>query len=108
LAPFVSSVVGLDISDGMIEEFNKTVHEAGRSETITGIKANLLADSAPAEVSGPEYISKHGFSAEEMQKMYEDAGAGDGFKYQVIEERLEFTKDGNKFHKTIFVARGQK
>ncbi|KAL3491569.1 S-adenosyl-L-methionine-dependent methyltransferase [Aspergillus germanicus] len=167
LAPFVSSVVGLDISDGMIEEFNKNVHEAGRSDTMTGIKANLLADSAPAEVSGPEYfdfdivvvsmalhhfehpgkalkclgerlknggvmmimdlipeqhhdhglhqmgevvhtISKHGFSAEEMQKMYEDAGAGDGFKYQVIEERLEFTKDGNKFHKTIFVARGQK
>ncbi|KAL2803037.1 S-adenosyl-L-methionine-dependent methyltransferase [Aspergillus granulosus] len=168
LAPFVSRVVGIDISDGMIEEFKKNVCEAGRSDTMTGIKANLLADSTPAEVAGPEYfdfdivvvsmalhhfeypekalkclgervkkggvmmimdlipehhhdhdhghqmgevfhtISKHGFSAEEMQKMYDDAGLGDGFKYQVIEEPLEFTRNGNTIYKTCFVARGQK
>ncbi|KAL3461344.1 S-adenosyl-L-methionine-dependent methyltransferase [Aspergillus heterothallicus] len=167
LAPFVSSVVGMDISDGMIHEFNKNVHEAGRSDTMTGVKANLLADTTPEEVAGPQYfdfdivvvsmalhhfehpekalkslgtrlkqggvmmiidlipehhpdhglhridevvqtISKHGFSTEEMQKMYEDAGLGGEFKYRVIEEPLEFRKDGNTFFKTIFVARGRK
>ncbi|KAL2853772.1 S-adenosyl-L-methionine-dependent methyltransferase [Aspergillus pseudoustus] len=167
LAPFVNRGVGMDISDGMIDEFNKNVREAGISDKMTGIKANLLVNSSPAELSGSEYfdfdivvvsmalhhfehpekalkclgerlkkggvmmivdlvpehlhdhglhqmgevvqtISKHGFSAEEMQKMYVNAGADNGFKYQVIEEPLEFTKDGNTFHKTIFVARGQK
>ncbi|KAL2865526.1 class I SAM-dependent methyltransferase [Aspergillus lucknowensis] len=167
LAPFVSQVIGMDISDGMIDEFNKNVREAGRSGTMVGVKSNLLAETMPAEVSGPEFfdfdlvvvsmalhhfeyperalsrlgkrlkkggvmmamdlvpehhhdhrlqqmgevvetISKHGFSAEEMQKMYEDAGTGIEFKYQVIEEPLEFTKNGKTFHKTIFIARGER
>ncbi|KAL4862037.1 hypothetical protein BDV12DRAFT_179343 [Aspergillus spectabilis] len=167
LAPYVSRVVGMDISDGMIEEFNKNVSEAGRSSTMAGIRTDLLAESAPAEVSGPEYfefdvvvvsmalhhfehpekalirlserlkkggvmiimdmipenhhdhglhqmgevvntISKHGFSLEEMQMMYAGSGIGIGFKYQVLEERLEFNRDGNTFYKTIFLARGQK
>ncbi|KAL4811174.1 S-adenosyl-L-methionine-dependent methyltransferase [Aspergillus unguis] len=168
LAPFVSRVVGIDISDGMIEEFKKNVQEAGRSNTVTGIKADLLSESPPAEVSGPEYfdfdlvvvsmalhhfefpekaldclgkrlkkggvmmvidlvpedfdydhtrlqmgevvetISKHGFSLEEMKKMYKDAGIGNGLKYQIVEEPLVFTKNGKTFQKTIFKARGQK
>lgn len=53
-------------------------------------------------------ISKHGFSPEEMRTMYEDAGVKTGFKYQVIDEPLVFTKNGNTFEKTIFIARGQK
>ncbi|KAL4875818.1 S-adenosyl-L-methionine-dependent methyltransferase [Aspergillus karnatakaensis] len=169
LAPYVSRVVGMDISDGMIEEFNKNVAEAGYSDTVTGIRTDILAESSssPAEVSGPEYfdfdvvvvsmalhhfehpkkalirlserlkeggvlmivdmipehhqdhglhhtsevvntISKHGFSHEEMQTMYAAAGISIGFKFQVIEEQLEFHRDGNTFHKTIFIARGQK
>ncbi|KAL4920273.1 S-adenosyl-L-methionine-dependent methyltransferase [Aspergillus aurantiobrunneus] len=167
LAPFASRVIGMDISDGMIDEFNKNAREEGHSDNVIGVKANLLSEAAPVEVSGPEYldfdvvvvsmafhhfeypkqalnrlgerlkkggvmviidlvpehhhdhglhqmgevvetISKHGFSLEEMQTMYEDAGMGNGFKYQVIEETLEFNKNGKTFHKTIFMARGQK
>lgn len=171
LAPFVTRLVGVDLSDGMLDEFNKNVREAGRSDTVVGIKANLLADESPAGLSAPEYfdfdllvvsmalhhfeypeqalnrlgqrlkkggvimvldmipesdphfgqdharhqmgevvetISKHGFTVEEMHKMYEDAGAGNGFKYRILEEPLEFTKNGNSFRKTIFIARGQK
>ncbi|KAL5334732.1 S-adenosyl-L-methionine-dependent methyltransferase [Aspergillus crustosus] len=167
LAPYVSRVVGMDISDGMIEEFQKNVSEEGRSDKMVGIKANLLAELAPAQVSGPEYfefdvvivsmalhhfehpenalhrlserlkkggvmlildmtpedhhdhglhqmgemvktISKHGFSCEEMQTMYANAGMNTEFRYQILEERLEFERNGNVFHKTIFIARGQK
>ncbi|KAL3480641.1 S-adenosyl-L-methionine-dependent methyltransferase [Aspergillus californicus] len=169
LAPFVSRVIGMDISDGMIEEFNKNAQQAGCSDTVVGIKANLLAESPPAEVSGPEYfdfdlvvvsmavhhfqypakalqrlgerlkkggvmmiidlvsdehhhdskhelqhemdvletISKHGFDREETRRMFEDANAGDGFEYKVIEEPLVFHKKGKTYHMTIFIARGQ-
>ncbi|KAL4933967.1 class I SAM-dependent methyltransferase [Aspergillus undulatus] len=56
LAPFVSRVIGIDIADGMIEEFNKNVHEAGCSDTVFGIRANLLSESTSAEVAGSEYF----------------------------------------------------
>ncbi|KAL4759017.1 class I SAM-dependent methyltransferase [Aspergillus foveolatus] len=171
LAPFVSRVVGMDISENMLEEFKKHVHEAGRSDTMVAVKADLVSESSPTEISGPEYfdfdlvvvsmalhhfehpekamnrlserlkkggvmmiidlipndhhdhehdhallqmgevvetISKHGFSLDEMRTMYENAGVGNEFKYQVLEKRLPFTKDGKTFEKTIFIARGQK
>ncbi|RDW94048.1 class I SAM-dependent methyltransferase [Aspergillus mulundensis] len=57
LAPFVNRVVGMDISDNMLEEFKKHVREAGRSETMIGVKADLVSESSPAEVSGPEYFN---------------------------------------------------
>ncbi|KAL6239118.1 hypothetical protein BDW75DRAFT_199687 [Aspergillus navahoensis] len=171
LAPFVSRIVGMDISENMVEEFNKHAREAGRSNTMVGVKADLVSESLPAEISGPEYfdfdlvvvsmalhhfehpekamnrlgerlkkggvmmiidlipenhhghehdqalhqmgevvetISKHGFSLDEMQTMYKNAGAGNGFKYQVFEKPLVFNKNGKNFEKTIFIARGQK
>jgi hypothetical protein len=40
--------------------------------------------------------------------MYDNAGVKTGFKYEVIDEPLVFTKNGNTFEKTIFIARGQK
>ncbi|KAL4787206.1 S-adenosyl-L-methionine-dependent methyltransferase [Aspergillus varians] len=167
LAPFATRVIGMDISDGMIDEFNKNVREEGRSDTVVGVKADILSGPTPAEVSGPEYfdfdvvvvsmalhhfehpeqalkrlserlkkggvmmivdlipehhddhglhqmgavvetISKHGFSLEEMQAMYEDAGVKTGFKHQVVEAPLVFNKNGKTFEKTVFIARGQK
>jgi SAM-dependent methyltransferase len=157
----------MDISDGMIDEFKKNIREEGRSDNVVAVKANILSDSPPAEVSGPEFfdfdvlvvsmathhfehpgqalsrlserlkeggimmimdlvpeelpdhgmhqmgdvvhtISKHGFSLEEMRTMYDNAGVKTGFKYEVIDEPLVFTKNGNTFEKTIFIARGQK
>ncbi|KAL4944874.1 hypothetical protein BDV06DRAFT_219930 [Aspergillus oleicola] len=56
LAPFVSRVVGMDISEGMIEEFNKNAREAGHSDTVVGVKADILSESMPAAVAGPEYF----------------------------------------------------
>ncbi|KAI9369944.1 S-adenosyl-L-methionine-dependent methyltransferase [Aspergillus egyptiacus] len=58
------------------------------------------------EVAGT--ISKHGFGFEEVREMFSDAGVGERFEYEVVEEPLVFEKEGNVFEKTIFIARGLK
>ncbi|KKK15696.1 hypothetical protein ARAM_007255 [Aspergillus rambellii] len=170
LAPFVTRIIGMDVSDGMVDEFNKNAQEEGMSDKMVGIKADLLGESVPAEISGPEFydfdvivvsmalhhfqkpelamsrlaerlkkggvliiidiipehqddkdnglrhvtpsevaetIHRHGFSQEDMNKLYGDAGFATGFKYQVIEEPLVFKKGDNVFHRTIFMARAE-
>lgn len=163
LAPYVTKVIGLDVSDNMINEFNKNVLEHGLSDRMTGLKADLLAEKVPAEVSSPEYydfdlavvsmslhhfaepetamkrigerlkkggvcfiidfvpeqhhgfdkefaeagktVSKHGFSREEMQSMFADAGLKESFGYEVVQEPIHFTKEGKTYEKTLFVAK---
>ncbi|PYI30262.1 S-adenosyl-L-methionine-dependent methyltransferase [Aspergillus indologenus CBS 114.80] len=55
LAPFVSKIVGMDVSDGMISEFNKNAKDAGLANKMTGVKADLLAESVAEELSADEY-----------------------------------------------------
>ena len=60
------------------------------------------------EYGASSTIKTHGFSAEQMKKLYEDAGLTVGFDYQVIEEPLVMKKDGKPLEKTIFFARAQR
>ncbi|KAL4892667.1 S-adenosyl-L-methionine-dependent methyltransferase [Aspergillus ambiguus] len=168
LAPFVSEVIGLDVSDAMVSEYNNNAREAGMAKKMSGRKGDLLADTVSTELSGPEFsdfdivfvsmalhhfekpdlamerfgerlkrngvcliidlvpdhehdheqlhefaetretIKTHGFMEDDMRKLYEGAGLGKGFDYQVIKEPLVFHKNGKKFSKTIFIARGQR
>jgi SAM-dependent methyltransferase len=53
-------------------------------------------------------VKTHGFSREDMQKLFEGAGLDHGFKYEVIPEQLVFNK-GEKTHSvTVFIARAQR
>ncbi|RAL03796.1 class I SAM-dependent methyltransferase [Aspergillus ibericus CBS 121593] len=56
LAPFVSKVVGLDVSEGMVSEYNKNAQEAGFGDKMTALKGDLLAETIPEELPGPEYF----------------------------------------------------
>lgn len=53
--PFVTKVVGLDVSDNMVDEFNKNAREAGLSDKMTARKGDLLAETVPDEISGPDF-----------------------------------------------------
>ncbi|RAK89507.1 SAM-dependent methyltransferase [Aspergillus costaricaensis CBS 115574] len=171
LAPFVSKIVGLDVSDNMISEYNNNAKEAGYEDKMVALKGDLLAESAPAELSGPEYfdfdlvvvsmalhhferpelamarfgerlkkggvcvivdivpddhhhghchnvehgfgdaahtVKSHGFTMDQMKQLYEEAGLGTGFKYDISKEQVVFRKDGKEHLKTIFIARGQR
>ena len=182
----MKKVVGVDLSENMINEFNKNAREAGLADKMAGLKGDLFAKDVPKELTGPEFynfdlvvvsmalhhfddaqlamtrlgerlkdggvcfiidlipqehhghhghhghhhnhqhhgagqddsddpfkqaestIKKHGFSQDEMKDLFERANIRNNFAYKVVEEPLEFDKDGKIFHKTIFVARAQR
>ncbi|KAJ5199515.1 hypothetical protein N7491_011279 [Penicillium cf. griseofulvum] len=49
LAPFVTEVIGVDISDKMVAEFNQSANTLGLADKVIGYKADLLTEHAPAE-----------------------------------------------------------
>lgn len=53
-------------------------------------------------------VKTHGFSKEDMQKLFEGAGLTLGFDYQELPEPLVFNKEDKTFSKTAFVARVQR
>lgn len=53
-------------------------------------------------------VRTHGFTRQDMEKLYSDAGLSEGSDYQVLEKPVEFTKNGDTMRKTVFVARSQK
>ncbi|CEO59878.1 hypothetical protein PMG11_04528 [Penicillium brasilianum] len=184
LAPFSSKVIGIDVSEQMVAEFNRNAQAIGLSDKMIGYKADLLTESAPEEFSGPDYtefdvlvislalhhfeypdvalqrlarrlkkggsimiidlipsseqdhgnghsqghhghghghakegndfgdashlIKTHGFSREDLEKIFKDAGLGAGFDYELIPDQLIFEKGGKTIHKTIFIARAQR
>ncbi|KAJ5086913.1 hypothetical protein NUU61_008220 [Penicillium alfredii] len=55
LAPFLTNVVGIDVASNMVDEYNRNAQAAGLGEKVTGHVADLLAESVPAEFSGPEF-----------------------------------------------------
>jgi SAM-dependent methyltransferase len=57
LAPFLSKVIGIDVSEQMVAEFNRNANSIGLADKMIGYKADLLADTAPEEFSGPEYAN---------------------------------------------------
>lgn len=55
LAPFLTKVIGIDVSEQMVAEFNRNASTVGLSNKMIGYKADLLAEPAPQEFSGLEY-----------------------------------------------------
>lgn len=53
-------------------------------------------------------VHKSGFTEEEMQELFENAGLGDGFSFAVVERPFEMKLNGHKITRTIFFARGAK
>jgi ubiquinone/menaquinone biosynthesis C-methylase UbiE len=53
-------------------------------------------------------VKTHGFSREDMRKLFEGAGLGRGFKYEVIPEELVFNKGEKTHNVTVFIARAQR
>lgn len=162
----------------MVDEFNRNASSLGISDKMIGYKADLLAESAPADFSGPEFndfdmvavsmalhhfehpdlalqrladrlkkggvcyiidfvpnsghghghghahghghghgnefgdaahtVKTHGFSKEDMQKLFDGAGLSIGFDYQELPEPLVFNKEDKTFSKTAFIARVQR
>ncbi|OKP11259.1 hypothetical protein PENSUB_3281 [Penicillium subrubescens] len=189
LAPFLTKVIGIDVSEQMVAEFNRNASTIGLADKMIGYKADLLADTAPEEFSGPEYtnfdvvavsmalhhfehpdvalqklasrlkkggsfmiidlipssghdhghgeghghshghhdhghghakkqghdfgdaahtVKVHGFSRDDMEKLFKDAGLGVGFEYELIPDQLIFKKGDKTHHKTVFIARAQR
>ncbi|EAW06906.1 class I SAM-dependent DNA methyltransferase [Aspergillus clavatus NRRL 1] len=55
LAPFVDKVVGIDVSEEMIKQYNSNAKETGFAGKMAGYVGDLFAESVPAEISGPEF-----------------------------------------------------
>ncbi|KAJ5174365.1 uncharacterized protein N7482_000242 [Penicillium canariense] len=181
LAPFLTKVVGIDVSEKMVNEFNRNSSAIGLSNKMIGYKADLLAEPAPAEFSGPEFtdfdlvvvsmalhhfehpdmalqrlatrlkkggafliidlvphsghdhendhghghshghgkpghdfgeaahtVKTHGFSQQDMENLFQDAGLDTQFKYEVIPEELVFKTEEKTHRKTVFIARAQR
>lgn len=172
----------------MLAEFNRNARTIGLADKMIGYKADLLAQPAPEEFSGPEYndfdvmavsmalhhfehpdvalqrlasrlkkggsfmiidlipssghnhehdhghgnghdhphrhghvkqeghdfgdaahtVKTHGFSRDDMEKLFKDAGLGVGFDYELIPDQLIFKKGDKTHHKTVFIARAQR
>ncbi|RDL41048.1 S-adenosyl-L-methionine-dependent methyltransferase [Venustampulla echinocandica] len=171
LAPHVTQCVGIDLSEGMVDEYNKTVENQGipHSEMFAQV-GNLLdeSDPSPAALSGPEFYNfdiavvglgfhhfdkpsfaakqlaarlkpggvlliidflphgdhKHnhdhpaahtvthlGFSEEAVKTMFEEAGVGGRFEYDVVGKGIVFhgvKEEGNTMSRSVFMARGFK
>lgn len=57
LAPFLTKAVGLDVSDNMVDEYNKNVHEAGFGDKMSARKGDLLAETLSDDVLSPELFN---------------------------------------------------
>lgn len=53
-------------------------------------------------------VKTHGFSRDDMEKLFKDAGLGVGFEYELIPDQLIFKKGDKTHHKTVFIARAQR
>lgn len=53
-------------------------------------------------------VMVHGFSREDMRKLFEGAGLSAGFDYEILSEPLVFTQEDKTISKTAFIARAQR
>lgn len=53
----MTKVIGIDVSEHMVTEFNKSARECGISpEKMFALQGDLLAETIPQELSGPEFF----------------------------------------------------
>lgn len=53
----MTKVIGLDISDKMVEEYNNKAERTGYSDKMSAQTGDILAESASTELSGPEFFN---------------------------------------------------
>ncbi|KAJ6016074.1 hypothetical protein N7540_010665 [Penicillium herquei] len=56
LAPFLTQVIGMDVSPNMIKEFNVNAAILGLEDKVTGHECDLLADTPSPYFVGPPYV----------------------------------------------------
>ena len=58
LGPYVSTIRGIDISEGMVEKYNEAARSSGlSSEQANAVVGDLLADQVPEHLAGPDFQS---------------------------------------------------
>lgn len=56
LGPYVNTIRGIDVSEKMVEEYNKAAHSSGlTNEQANAVVGDLVGDSVPEKLNGPEY-----------------------------------------------------
>lgn len=58
--------------------------------------------------TGAHTVTHHGFSEEEIRKLFADAGAGKDFGYEVLGKGIVFMNEGKEQRRSVFMARGTK
>lgn len=53
-------------------------------------------------------VTHLGFAEEEVKKMFEDAGVGEGFSYVTVGKGIVFGEGNEKLERSVFMARGTK
>jgi SAM-dependent methyltransferase len=80
------------------------MQSAGEDADTADLRAVLGAE----QLGVLDTINKHGFTEGEMWALYEGAGLGTNFEYEIIERPLRFTMFGHSFGRIGFIARGEK
>ncbi|KAJ6017306.1 hypothetical protein N7451_000685 [Penicillium sp. IBT 35674x] len=56
LAPFLTQIIGIDVSDNMVAEFNRNVNLLGLADKAMSHTADLLAEDVPVEFAVAPYM----------------------------------------------------
>ncbi|KAJ5659884.1 hypothetical protein N7507_006335 [Penicillium longicatenatum] len=56
LAPFLTQIIGVDVSENMVGEFNRNANLLGLTDKAISHKADLLAEDVPVEFTVPPYM----------------------------------------------------
>lgn len=126
LAPFDIIVIGMalhHVTDAgrLLQRFAELLNPGGVCIVIDMVPGSVrLGDDGGDEGSDSregwgqgedrtvfDTIAKHGFTAEEMQDLYEGAGMGK-FEYVEFEQRFRFTLFGQQCSSLGFIARGER
>lgn len=70
----MTKVTGLDVSDNMVEEFNKNAKAAGLSDKMVAQRGDLLSESASTGLSGPEFYNFDAVVVSMALHHFDDAG----------------------------------
>lgn len=55
LAPHCKSILGVDISQSMVDQFNSMAKESALEDKLVAIRADLSSDDVPQSLQGKEF-----------------------------------------------------
>jgi SAM-dependent methyltransferase len=83
-------------------------HHHNHEKINDGEKVDGYGDDKKLEQSVAQTVIHHGFSEEDIKKMFQDAGVGNDFKFVVLGKGVVFESQGKSQSRTVFMARGKK